>query len=85
VTTLPKVGDVVHYRSHGTPGGEYTPACRAAIVTEVYNRGPEETAVGLCVLNPTGQFFNPYICRAEPDYLGGTWHDRGTCETREAQ
>lgn len=36
------------------------------------------------MLNPTGQFFNPYICRAEPDYLGGTWHDRGTCETREA-
>lgn len=36
MTTLPKVGDVVHYRSRH-PGGEYTPACRAAIVTEVYN------------------------------------------------
>lgn len=31
----PTVGRIVHYRSFGTPGGEYAPRCRAAIVTEV--------------------------------------------------
>jgi hypothetical protein len=30
-----KVGDRVHYVSYGTPGGEYTSKCRAAIVAEV--------------------------------------------------
>ncbi len=51
----PSIGRMVHYVSYGTPGGEYTSECRAAIVTEV-----DEAAgtVGLCVLNPTGQFFN---------------------------
>ena len=31
----PTVSRIVHYVSYGTPGGEYPPACRAAIVTEV--------------------------------------------------
>lgn len=31
----PSVGRVVHYVSYGTPGGEYTSECRAAIVTAV--------------------------------------------------
>lgn len=31
----PTVGRVVHYVSYGTPGGEYTSECRAAMVTEV--------------------------------------------------
>lgn len=31
----PSVGRIVHYVSYGTPGGEYTSRCRAAIVTEV--------------------------------------------------
>jgi hypothetical protein len=29
------ITDLVHYRSYGTPGGEFAPACRAAVVTEV--------------------------------------------------
>lgn len=49
----PSVGRIVHYVSYGTPGGEYESTCRAAIVTEVTG-----SAVGLCVLNPEGQFFN---------------------------
>ncbi|QOR55770.1 MAG: hypothetical protein YHS30scaffold324_2 [Catenulispora phage 69_17] len=58
--TEPTVGRIVHYVSYGTPGGEYTQECRAAIVTEV---SPESNAkgdhlVGLCVLNPTGLFLN---------------------------
>jgi hypothetical protein len=31
----PQLNDRVHYRSFGTPGGEYHAACRAADVTEV--------------------------------------------------
>jgi hypothetical protein len=83
--TAPSVGRIVHYVSYGTPGGEYASECRAAIVTEVKALGniggPE--VVGLCVLNPTGQFFNrgvPYdewdstaaLPGAQPQ--GGSWH-----------
>ena len=50
----PSVGRIVHYVSYGTPGGEYASECRAAIVTET----DTSDTVGLCVLNPTGQFFN---------------------------
>lgn len=31
----PSVGRVVHYRSYGTPQGEYKPECRAAVITAV--------------------------------------------------
>lgn len=31
----PHVGAIVHYVSFGTPGGEYTSQCRAAMVTEI--------------------------------------------------
>lgn len=31
----PSIGRIVHYVSYGTPGGEYTSECRAAVVTEV--------------------------------------------------
>lgn len=30
---IPAIGDAVHYRAYGTPGGEFPAACRAAIVT----------------------------------------------------
>lgn len=66
------VGRVVHYVSYGTPGGEYPSVCRAAIITEVLEPYP---AVSLCVLNPTGMFFNqnvPYDDHDPP--VGGSWH-----------
>jgi len=66
----PSIGRIVHYVSYGTPGGEYTSECRAAVVTEVAG----EDIVGLCVLNPTGQFFNRNVQHDESDRLGGTWH-----------
>ena len=50
----PTVGRIVHYQSYGTPGGEFLPAPRAAIVAEVHEGG-EVTVV---VLNHTGLFFN---------------------------
>jgi hypothetical protein len=92
----PSVGRVVHYVSYGTPGGEYSRECRAAIITEAWPPGAfapgssEEhraSEVGLCVLNPTGQFFNRGVQQDEgPDegigtnlcggklYRGGSWH-----------
>ncbi|MBJ7479235.1 hypothetical protein [Rhodococcus sp. (in: high G+C Gram-positive bacteria)] len=73
----PSVGDVVHYQSYGTPGGEYLPEPRAAIITAVYD-GLEDNPhgrpyVGLCVLNPTGQFFNPNVPFAK-EPTAGHWN-----------
>ena len=72
----PSVGRTVHYVSFGTPGGEF-PAkiCRAAIVTETYDAGVGFAieAVGLCVLNPTGLFFNRNVPHDE-EKTPGSWH-----------
>jgi len=81
----PSVGRIVHYVSYGTPGGEYGKECRAAIVTEVEGPGADDAErVGLCVLNPAGQFFNRSVPQHEHDgdvsseapglHPGGTWH-----------
>lgn len=76
-TSKPTVGRIVHYVSYGTPGGEYDKACRAAVVTQVV--GPDaltddEWHVGLCVLNPTGQFFRESVKQSQEYHDGGTWH-----------
>jgi hypothetical protein len=92
-TPQPSVGRIVHYVSHGTPpradGSQaFTSECRAAIITEV--GAPEQFGadddVSLCVLNPTGLFFNRGVPYDEGDtdsidddpgapvYPGGTWH-----------
>ncbi|XUM01218.1 hypothetical protein ACQ86F_31560 [Streptomyces venezuelae ATCC 10712] len=68
----PAVGRIVHYVSYGTPGGEYSSKCRAAIVTE--GMRDESGLVGLAVLNPEGMFFNRYVPRSEDEHRGGTWH-----------
>ena len=80
-TKIPSVGRIVHYVSYGTPGGEYTSQCRAAVITEVLPGEDPDSAhgrqVGLAVLNPSGMFFNtarydePGNSRA---HAGGTWH-----------
>lgn len=77
-----KVGEIVHYVSYGTPGGEYSSQCRAAIVTEVEGRDPANANfyVSLGVLNPTGLFFNEHLPYAEPGQRrGGTWHPMEEC------
>ncbi len=68
---VPSIGRIVHYVAFGTPGGEYQAgACRAAIITAV----PDEShLVSLCILNPTGMFFNEEV-RFSPDNAPGTWH-----------
>lgn len=56
----PTVGRTVHYQAHGSADGTYPSVARAAIVTETRRENAflDETTVGLCVLNPTGMFFN---------------------------
>jgi hypothetical protein len=67
----PTVGRIVHYVAYGTPGGEYAAgAHRAAIITQVNTDG----TVGLCVLNPTGQFFNTSVAEDQTARTPGTWH-----------
>jgi hypothetical protein len=70
----PSVGHIAHYRSYGTPGGEFPQTCRAAIITIVY----AIDTVGLAVLNPTGLFFHEECEYHDPDTegypAGGTWH-----------
>lgn len=75
--SAPRIGDTVHYRSFGTPGGEYLSECRAAIVTEVHHHGEDREDVSLAVLNPTGLFFDRYI-RHDENKSGGSWHYRCT-------
>lgn len=83
----PTVGRIVHYVSYGTPGGEYTSQCRAAIVTEVpahlveepYDGCPNDGThqpwiIGVCVLNPAGMFFDRDLLQDEADHASGTWH-----------
>ncbi|MFM9649807.1 MULTISPECIES: hypothetical protein [Streptomyces] len=82
----PSVGRVVHYRSFGTPVGEYASECRAAIVAGVpegalpvadAERAQEwdsdAVVVDLAVLNPTGLFFDR-CPQSEDNHRGGTWH-----------
>lgn len=75
----PSIGRIVHYQSYGTPGGEYLPEPRAAIITAVQpgcdcamhcEFGP---TVSLAVLNPTGMFFNEDVPEAE-EPTPGHWN-----------
>ena len=84
----PSVGRIVHYVSYGSPGGEFGKECRAAIITEVPEGVADPQTLGLCVINPTGQFFSRSIPHHEAaegpggetpggfasNHPGGTWH-----------
>ncbi|MEU5772711.1 hypothetical protein ABZ819_05320 [Streptomyces venezuelae] len=76
----PTIGATVHYVSYGTPGGEYTSKCRAAIVTGVCDNpdgvDPETgtRCVSLAVLNPSGLFFDEHLPQDEDAHDGSTWH-----------
>jgi hypothetical protein len=67
----PSVGRIVHYQAFGTPGGEYKSLPRAAVVTQV--NGGDMNSVGLCILNPTGQFFNQSVLYSE-EPKPGCWN-----------
>lgn len=93
----PTVSRIVHYQSYGTPKGEYKPECRAAVITavpptaDIDRRNLEKaggiyhTPVSLCVLNPTGMFFNERVEQDETKEKGGTWHWPERIETAEAK
>ncbi|GAA3550706.1 hypothetical protein GCM10022419_033720 [Nonomuraea rosea] len=68
MSQVPSVGRIVHYVSYGTPGGEFKQECRAAIITETNT----SDTVGLCVLNPTGQFFNRTVTYHDGSETPGT-------------
>ncbi len=76
MTQKPSVGRTVHYVAYGTPGGEFKPAHRAAIVTEVFTPvpGDGETKVRLCILNPTGMFFSDWLPEDQSGETSGSWH-----------
>lgn len=78
---VPRVGNIVHYVSYGTPRGEYPSECRAAIITGVDDYQPNGGGgglhighVSLAVLNPEGTFFNRAVLHDEDERRGGTWH-----------
>lgn len=64
----PTVGRIVHYQSFGTPGGEFKSVARAAVVTDVH----ADNEVTVCVLNPSGIFFNKVKYSADP--TPGCWN-----------
>lgn len=75
MSSVPSVGRIVHYVSHGTPPRNdgtqaYTSQCRAAIITEANH---PQKPIGLAVLNPTGIHFNRAVPYSE-DHEGGSWH-----------
>jgi hypothetical protein len=85
---IPTVGRTVHYVSHGTPVRKdgtqaYTAQCRAAIITSADPVSAPGTVrmdedwydVGMCVLNPTGMFFNEHV----PYDKGGDTPGDPTC------
>jgi hypothetical protein len=69
------IGDTVHYRSYGTPGGEYLPECRAAIIVGIPKRTRAANSRGedLFVMTPTGEHHNRCL-QDEDTKAGGTWH-----------
>lgn len=67
----PSVGRIVHYVSYGTPGGEYTSQCRAAVITGTYGDGVPGGEVALAVLNPEGMYFNLHVMQDEGDETPG--------------
>jgi len=76
----PTIGRIVHYQAYGTPGGEYKAQPRAAIVTDVPDVNhvdPSDVHLSLCVLNPTGMFFNVRVPHsAEPKPGHWNWPPR---------
>ncbi|MBZ9753192.1 hypothetical protein K7W42_20355 [Deinococcus sp. HMF7604] len=70
----PTVGRDVHYVSYGTPKGEYTPAHRAAKITDVRESDQFGFEVRACVMNPEGLFFTGWTHFDESGTQGGTVH-----------
>lgn len=77
------VGRIVHYVARGSADGKFPSVCRAAVITEIdkitiQDAVDEIPKVGLCVLNPTGMFFDQHVPYAAAgtgnELVPGTWH-----------
>ena len=66
----PTIGRIVHYHSYGTPGGEFKPEPRAAVVAAVH----EDEEVSVVVLNPSGLFFNKAKHAPDDKPTPGHWN-----------
>jgi hypothetical protein len=62
----PSLGRIVHYKSYGTPNGEYESEPRAAMITKVHG----DDVVDIAVFNPTGIFFTRNVTCGEDS---GQW------------
>lgn len=72
---VPSVGRIVHYKSYGTPNGEYKPECRAAMITAVTEHPDADGTCTLAVFNPDGLFLKGNIPHYEDAVKpGGSWH-----------
>jgi hypothetical protein len=71
----PKLNTMVHYRAYGTPGGEFLPECRTAIIVGIPKRTRAASSKGedLYVITPTGEHHNRCL-QDEETKAGGTWH-----------
>jgi len=72
VFVTPSVGRIVRYHSYGSPGGEFKPEPRAAIVTAVHDLTADGWVISLCAFNPTGMFFNQNV-KYSRDPKPGHW------------
>lgn len=66
----PSIGRIVHYQAYGTPGGEFQSRPRAAVVVDVHDAAAGDITV--CVLNPSGIFFNRVQYSEDP--RPGCWN-----------
>lgn len=70
----PSIGRIVHYQAYGTPGGEFKPQPRAAIIAEVHNTPDDQCSI--VVFNPQGLFFNKVPYSEEPKPGCWSWPPR---------
>ena len=66
------VGRIVHYEALGSADGRFPVGeCRAAVVTAIN----EDGSLAMCILNPTGMYFNQSVNQnAMEKKQGGVWH-----------
>lgn len=73
-TPTPSIGRIVHYMARGSADGVFPPTCRAAVITDLDKTVLDLEYVSLCVLNPSGIFFDQQIAHDEDRKTPGSWH-----------